>query len=136
MSSSLKIGDLARETDTRVVTIRYYEKIGLLPEPARSSIGNYRAYGRDTLERLKFIRRCRSLGFSLEQVRDLLALASEAEHACDAVDRLTSEHLAEVERKIADLTRLAEELRRISASCQGGGTISNCRIIQSISPSS
>ena len=136
MAYSLKIGDLARETDTRVVTIRYYEKIGLLPEPARSSTGNYRSYGRDTLERLRFIRRCRSLGFSLEQVRDLLALASEAEHACDAVDRLTSQHLAEVERKIADLTRLAEELRRISASCQGGGTISNCRIIQAISPSS
>ena len=134
MAPSLRIGDLARETDTRVVTIRYYEKIGLLPEPERSGTGNYRTYGNDALERLGFIRRCRALGFSLEQVRDLLALASEAEHACDDVDRITSEHLAEVERKIADLSRLADELRRISASCQGGGTISNCRIIQAISP--
>lgn len=134
MSASLRIGDLARETNTKVVTIRYYEKIGLMPKPDRGA-GNYRAYGTYALDRLRFIRRCRGLGFSLEQVSDLLTLASDTGHTCSAVDRLTSEHLAEVERKIADLTRLADELRRVAASCKGGGTIANCRIIEAITPS-
>jgi DNA-binding transcriptional MerR regulator len=129
----LKIGDLARETDTKVVTIRYYEKIGLLPETERSA-GNYRTYTSEVLDRLRFIRRCRTLGFSLDQVRELLDLSSDATHPCDEVDRMTADHLTEVERKIADLTRLAEELRRISASCQGGGTISSCCIVDAISP--
>ena len=133
VSAPLKIGDLARETNTKIVTIRYYEKIGLLPAPDRS-MGNYRTYERGTLERLRFIRRCRALGFSLDQVRDLLILSSDGEQPCDAVDRISAEHLAEVERKIADLNRLAVELRNISASCRGGGTVSNCRIIDAISP--
>ena len=132
-ASALKIGDLARETGTKVVTIRYYEKIGLLPQPKRNA-GNYRTYDTGTRHRLRFIRRCRALGFSLDQVRDLLALSSQAARPCDEVDRMTAEHIADVERKMADLGRLAQELRRISASCQGGGTISNCRIIDAISP--
>lgn len=131
--AELKIGDLARETDTRVVTIRYYEKIGLLPAPPRRD-GNYRVYGGAELARLRFIRRCRALGFSLDQVRELVALSSEAERPCAEVDRLTAVHLAEVKRKIADLTALAEELTRISSSCQGRETISNCRILDAIGP--
>lgn len=129
----LKIGDLARETGTKVVTIRYYEKIGLLPEPERNA-GNYRTYTGDALDRLNFIRRCRALGFSLDQIRELLDLSSDAARPCDDVDRMAASHLSEVERKIADLTRLARELRSISASCQGGGTISNCCIIDALSP--
>ena len=129
----LKIGDLARETGTKVVTIRYYERIGLMPEPERSG-GNYRAYGNTALDRLRFIRRCRALGFPLEQVRELLDLSSDARRPCGEVDRMIGAHLAEVERKIADLSRLAGELRRISDSCQGGGTISNCRIVEAIAP--
>ena len=74
---TMKIGDLARAAGTRVVTIRYYEKVGLLPVPDRTE-GNYRTYGAPALDRLRFIRRCRDLGFSLEQVRGLLALASDA----------------------------------------------------------
>jgi Cu(I)-responsive transcriptional regulator len=129
----LKIGGLAKETGTKVVTIRYYEKIGLLPLPNRDA-GNYRTYGNAHLDRLRFIRRCRTLGFSLEQVRELLTLASDAGRPCDEVDRITSDHLAEVEAKIADLKKLAEELRRISVSCRGGGTVANCRIIEAIAP--
>lgn len=132
---ALSIGDLARETGTKVVTIRYYEKIGLLPEPARSP-GNYRVYSGKTLDRLHFIRRCRALGFTLDQIRTLLELSSDAERACDEVDRIAAVHLAEVEGKIADLTRLAQELRSISTSCQGGGTISNCCIMEALSPDS
>ncbi|MCK5749396.1 MAG: helix-turn-helix domain-containing protein [Oricola sp.] len=129
----MKIGELARATGTKVVTVRYYEKIGLLPEPDRSE-DNYRDYGKTSLERLRFIRRCRELGFSLDQVRDLLSLASDAARPCAEVDEITAVHLAEVERKIADLQALAQQLRSISASCSGGGTISNCRILDAISP--
>ncbi|QPM90524.1 MerR family transcriptional regulator [Pseudooceanicola algae] len=130
---ALKIGDLARKTGTKVVTIRYYEKIGLLPEPQRSA-GNYRAYTGDDLDRLHFIRRCRALGFPLDQIRALLDLSSEGAQPCDDVDRMAAAHLARIEQKIADLTRLAQQLRSISASCQGGGTISNCCIVDALSP--
>lgn len=130
---TLKIGELGEATGTKVVTIRYYEKIGLLPAPARHR-GNYRAYEVGHLDRLRFIRRCRALGFSLDQIRELLALASDRERPCDEVDRLTAEHLFDVEAKITDLTKLADELRRISRRCRGGGTIANCRIIEAISP--
>ena len=126
------IGDLAKATGTKVVTIRYYERIGLWPMPPRTQ-GNYRVYGREHLERLSFIRRCRELGFSLEQVRDLLALADQPNRDCCEVDQIALEHLAAVERKIADLQRLAGELRRLSAQCQGG-RIAECRIIEALSP--
>ncbi len=130
---NLKIGDLARATGTKVVTIRYYEKVGLLPPPDRST-GNYRTYDAKALDRLRFIRRCRDLGFTLDQIRELLELSSDVEHSCAMVDEITAAHLAEVERKIADLQALAKELRRISATCSGGGTISNCRILEAIGP--
>ena len=129
----LKIGDLARETGTKVVTIRYYEKIGLLPAPGRSA-ANYRRYDEAALDRLRFIRRCRDLGFSVDQIRELLDLSSDEARPCGEVDAITAVHLAEVERKIVDLQTLARELRRISASCSGGGTISNCRILDAIAP--
>nr|WP_284047902.1 helix-turn-helix domain-containing protein [Halomonas gemina] len=132
-SYDVQIGDLARAAGTKVVTIRYYEKIGLLREPERSA-GNYRSYSPDALDRLRFIRRCRELGFSLDQIRDLLALSSDTEQSCAEVDEIVAVHLAEVEKKIVDLQALAEQLRSISASCTGGGTISNCRIIDAISP--
>lgn len=132
-SEDLKIGDLSRATGTKVVTIRYYEKIGLLPLPDRSA-GNYRTYDTAALERLRFIRRCRDLGFSLDQVRELLKLSSDVERPCAEVDEITAVHLAEVERKITDLQALAHELRRISVTCSGGGKISNCRILDAIAP--
>lgn len=130
---NLKIGDLARATGTKVVTIRYYEKVGLLAPPARSA-GNFRNYDTNALERLRFIRRCRDLGFTLDQIRDLLKLSSDVEHSCAMVDEITATHLAAVERKITDLQALAKELKRISDSCSGGGTISNCRILDAICP--
>lgn len=128
----LSIGDLAKATATKVVTIRYYEQIGLLPVPARTA-GRFRAYRPQDLGRLRFIRRCRDLGFTLEQVRELLGLAAQQDRECGEVDRMAREHLQGVEHKIADLQRLAEELRRISAQCSGG-TIAECRIIEALSP--
>ena len=133
MSHGKSIGGLAKATGTKVVTIRYYEKIGLLPEPPRTS-GNYRTYDASHRERLHFIRRCRDLGFTLEQVRELLNLSKKTDRDCAAVDRLALDHLTEIERKIADLKRLEKELRRLSDCCQGG-RIGDCRIIEALSAS-
>jgi Cu(I)-responsive transcriptional regulator len=124
---------LAKATGTKVVTIRYYEQIGILPEPARTE-GNYRAYSHEHMRRLRFIRRCRDLGFTLDQVRELLRLSSQQNQECAEVDRITAQHLAEIEQKITDLKRLAGELRRLSACCQGNGIIADCRIIEALSP--
>lgn len=127
----LTIGALARATDTKVETIRYYERERLLPVPARTS-GNYRAYGVEHLNRLSFIRRSRDLGFSLDQVRALLNLADQRDRPCEAVDAIALKHLAEVDRKIADLQALRHELDSMITHCRG--TIAECRIIESLSP--
>lgn len=131
----LNIGGLAKATGVKVVTVRYYEQAGLMPSPPRTE-GNYRAYTQEHVRRLRFIRRCRDLGFTLDQVRDLLRLASEKNQACSEVDRITNQHLTAIEEKIGDLKRLATELRRLSRCCQGGGLIADCRIIEALSPSS
>lgn len=133
IESPVSIGELAKVTSTKVVTIRYYERIGLLPSPPRTP-GNYRAYDREQVSRLRFVRRCRDLGFTLDQVRDLLTLSSRKDQDCTAVDRLAAAHLEAVESKIADLKRLATELQRLNTCCQGGGRIADCRIIEALSP--
>ena len=129
----LTIGQLARETGVKVVTIRYYEQIGLMPVPRRTE-GNYRTYTLEHCQRLRFIRRCRDLGFTLDQVRDLLRLSSEKTSVCAEVDRIADQHRRAVEEKLADLIRLAAELRRLSACCRGKGLIADCRIIEALSP--
>jgi Cu(I)-responsive transcriptional regulator len=131
-TATLSIGALARTTGTRVETIRYYERIGLLPAPARTS-GNYRAYARHHLERLSFIRRGRDLGFPLDAVRALLRLADDRSRSCAEVDRIARGHLIEVERKLADLAALGAELRQLVDQCKHG-TIAECRIIEALAP--
>jgi len=128
----LAIGELGRLTGTKVETIRYYERIGLLAKPERTA-GNYRAYGAEHLNRLSFIRRSRDLGFSLEQVRALLDLSDDRERPCEAVDIIAQAHLTEVDRKIADLRALRRELSNMITQCRHG-TVANCRIIESLSP--
>lgn len=129
---ALTIGDLGKATDTKVETIRYYERIGLLAKPDRTG-GNYRAYGQEALARLSFIRRARDLGFSLDQVRELLALASQDQRDCGSVDAIANAHLAEIDRKLADLAALRHELSAVIASCDGG-TIAECRILDALAP--
>ncbi|MEP9370130.1 helix-turn-helix domain-containing protein [Ancylobacter polymorphus] len=129
---SLSIGDLAKATATKVETIRYYERIGLLPTPERTA-GNYRSYSAAHLGRLSFVRRARDLGFSIDQVRDLLGLSDQRDRSCEAVDAIARENLAEVERKIRDLQALRRELGSILSQC-GCGTIAECRIIEALSP--
>lgn len=130
---ALKIGDLATATGTKVQTIRYYEEIGLLPAAARTE-GNYRTYDTVSLRRLSFIRRSRDLGFSLDQVRELLGLADHSDWSCASVETIAREHRKAIERKIADLSALDSELARIIERC-GHRTVAECGILAALSPS-
>lgn len=126
------VGRLATETGTRAVTIRYYERLGLLPPAGRSSSG-YRLYTDAERDRLLFIRRSRALGFSLDDVRELLALADQRQASCAAVDAKVAEQLEQVRARLRDLRALESALDRLSACCEGG-VIDECRIIQALSP--
>jgi DNA-binding transcriptional MerR regulator len=134
MSEKLTIGKLAGATGTKVETIRYYEQIGLLSAPARSA-ANYRTYDVAHLRRLSFIRRARDLGFSIDQVRELMGLADRRDQSCIAVDVIANQHRDAITRKIADLTALAGELDTLIDSCSRN-TVADCRIIEALAPSS
>lgn len=128
----MKIGDLARLTDTRVETIRYYEAEGLIPAPPRTG-GNYRVYDEAHLNRLSFIRRSRELGFTLDQVRELLRLADDRSAPCAEVDAIAAAQVEQIDRKLADLQALRTELVRRLDTCSAT-TIADCRIIETLSP--
>jgi DNA-binding transcriptional MerR regulator len=132
VSEKLTIGKLGSATGTKVETIRYYEQIGLLPAPARSA-GNYRTYEGEHLRRLSFIRRARDLGFSIDQVRELMELADRRDQSCTAVDAIANQHRDVITRKIADLTALAGELDALIDSCSRN-TVADCRIIEALAP--
>jgi DNA-binding transcriptional MerR regulator len=123
---------LARAPDTNAETIRYYERIGLLPPPPRTA-ENYRDYSDAHVSRLAFTRRARALGFSIEQVRALLGLADQKEQSCEAVDGIARDHLAEVKRKLADLAALRRELEFMIDQCRHS-TVGECRIIEALAP--
>ncbi len=128
----MKIGELARMTATKVETVRYYEQIGLLPVPARTA-SNYRAYDDDHLARLSFVRRARDLGFTLDAVRELLALADDRGRSCEAVDDIATAHRTEIDRKISDLTALRGELDRLLSGCRQN-IVADCKIIGTLAP--
>jgi DNA-binding transcriptional MerR regulator len=133
-NARISIGALAKGTGTKVVTVRYYEQIGLLPAPSRTA-RNYRTYSNEHMRCLRFIRRCRDLGFTLAQIRDLLRLSSRKDEECAEIDHITAQHLIGIEQKISGLKRLARELRHLNNCCPGKGIIADCRIIEALSPS-
>jgi Cu(I)-responsive transcriptional regulator len=128
---AIGIGELARATGCKVQTIRYYEEIGLMPEPART-VGNQRRYDQRHVDRLAFIRHGRELGFSLEAIRELLSLSDRPDQPCDAVDRLARRQLEQVERRLARLMMLRSELERMLEQC-AGGKVRDCRVIEALS---
>jgi Cu(I)-responsive transcriptional regulator len=130
MTQTYSIGALADATATKVETIRYYERIGLLPEPGRTA-GNYRLYRPEHVTRLGVIRRARALGFSIDQVRELLGLSDHEERPCAEVDAIARQHLAEVDAKLAALKKLRRELDSLIRQCHSG-TIADCRIIDAL----
>lgn len=124
------IGGLSRKTGCNIETIRFYEKIGLLPKPLRTE-GGHRVYGADQIKRLVFIRRSRELGFSLDDIRALLELVDGRRYTCKQVKGVTDRHLASVRGKVADLRRLEKTLAAISAQCQGK-QVPECPIIDAL----
>lgn len=126
----MKIGELSKATATNVETIRYYERIGLLPEPARTESG-YRSYDPAHRSRLKFIRHSRDLGFTIEEIRSLLDLSDHPDRDCSEADQIATHHLEQVEKKIAQLDVLRAELSRIVGRCRGG-LAGDCRVIDAL----
>ncbi|HCE8942719.1 TPA: Cd(II)/Pb(II)-responsive transcriptional regulator [Pseudomonas aeruginosa] len=127
----MKIGELAKRTGCPVETIRYYEREGLLPAPARSE-GNYRQYTLAHVERLSFIRHCRSLDMTQEEIRTLLALRDRPEADCGTANRLIDEHLHHVEVRIAELQALREQLRDLGSRCTVAGNSQACGILREL----
>jgi Cd(II)/Pb(II)-responsive transcriptional regulator len=127
----MRIGELAQRADCPVETVRYYEKQGLLAAPRRSG-ANYRDYGRAHLERLAFIRRCRSLDMSLPEIRFLLEAIERPGTDCAPVDALLDEHIGHVATRIADLTALKRELDSIRAHCAGQRPAGACGIVETL----
>jgi MerR family mercuric resistance operon transcriptional regulator len=123
------IGKLSTSTGVNVETIRYYEKIGLLPEPPRSA-GGHRLYSDGHLKRLGFIRRGRELGFTLEEIRNLLGLV-DGGYTCGEVKEATLRHMSDIRRKIADLKRMERTLADTAARCAGDDT-PDCPIIDTL----
>jgi MerR family mercuric resistance operon transcriptional regulator len=128
--TQFRIGELADVTGVNLETVRYYERIGVMPEPGRTASG-HRAYTEAHRDRLVFIRRARELGFSLDTVRRLIALSDPSENTCAQVRSLASEHLEEVRRKLADLVRLEAALDHLVRKCDQN-TFDECPVVMAL----
>ncbi len=126
----LSIGGVARRSGVKIETIRFYERIGLLAPPPRTA-GGHRVFGEAEVKRLNFVRRARELGFTLGQVRDLLALADGREDSCAEVERLGRAQLDATRGRIADLARMEAVLAEMVARC-AGGTVPDCPILEAL----
>jgi DNA-binding transcriptional MerR regulator len=133
----LGIGQLAARTGVTAETIRYYERAGVVPRAVRRGTGRYRQYDEADVERLRFIRHARELGFGLDEVRELLSLAhGDPTHDCADVNRIARAHLAQVESKLAQLTALQTELARVIGACERIVPVADCRILEALSTGS
>ena len=129
-SRALPIGEASRQTGVNIETIRYYERIGVMPKPVRTE-GGQRAYDADQVKRLAFIKRSRELGFSLAEIRALLDLVDTGSYTCSEVHDMTVKHLATVRKKLADLRRLERVLKEMTAECNRGD-VPECPIIDTL----
>lgn len=126
--SNYSIGAASEATGVRTGAIRYYEEIGLMPEPRRTE-GNQRRYDPSAVDRLRFISHARTLGFGLDAIRELLTLADDPEQPCSGADSIAHRQLAAVEARLERLERLRAELRRMISQCEGG-QVRDCRVIE------
>ncbi|OQM75627.1 MerR family transcriptional regulator [Manganibacter manganicus] len=126
----LQRAEFARRTGSNLETVRYYEKVGLLPEPPRTANG-YRSYGKTHERRLRFVLRARELGFSIYEIRELLRLVDERNRPCAEARDVTATHLADVRAKIADLRRMERVLKDVVTRC-GDGTFPGCPLIETL----
>lgn len=132
ISEQFSIGQLAQKVKCKVETVHYYEKIGLMAELPRTA-GGHRIYGLTDIKRLNFIRRCRDLGFSIEQIRELLTFIDEPNHYCGEVKAMAMLQSREVEKKINDLQQLKLALNDMASKCKGENySIDDCPIIDAL----
>lgn len=131
----MKIGEISKTTGIPVETIRYYEKIGLVPAPEREASG-YRSYRQHHLDRLLFIRRCRNLDMAQDEIREFIRLADQPDADCSQVDALLARHLTHVRQRLEELTRLEETLTQLQTACSEGRTVSECGILGGLSSQS
>lgn len=127
----MRIGELAKLTGCQPETVRFYEQRGLLPPPLRSQ-ANYRMYDAGHAERLHFIRRCRALGMSLNEVETLLGYQDQPDRSCSGVNALVDHQLSEIERQIAELTQLRTELSSLRARCDSARPAGQCAILREL----
>ena len=127
----MKIGELARLANCTTDTIRFYEKEGLLPEAERTD-ANYRSYGESHVDRLRFIRNCRALDMTHDEVRALLRAADEHASNCAEVNALVDEHIEHVNRRIDELLQLRAQLVTLRQKCTGEHCVDECEIIQGL----
>ncbi len=127
----MKIGELAQVAQCTVETVRYYEKAGLLPETARTA-GNFRVYGPDHVERLRFIRNCRALDMSHEEIHTLLGLVDRPAEGCGAINTVFDEHIAHVNERIEELSHLKRQLQALRERCQSEQSADGCGILQGL----
>ncbi len=133
-TGGLTIGELASRTGCTPEAIRYYEREGVVPRPARAGSGRYRQYGDADVERLAFLRRARELGFSLAEVRALLQFSDgDPGRSCGEVDALARAHLTQVDAKLAQLSALRDALAGVTDQCRGGVAVADCRILGALS---
>ena len=124
------IGQVSRQTGVHIETVRYYERIGLVPEPDRTSGGN-RQYSHADLKRLFFVKRCRELGFSLDEIRALMEMVDRDDFTCGQVHEMTIAHLATIQQKLKDLRRLEKSLKQMAAQCSKGD-VPECPVIDTL----
>ncbi len=130
---NLKIGELAEQSHVNLQTIRYYEREGLLPKPARLASG-YRAFSPDHVRRVRFIKRAQELGFSLKEIKELLSIRVDARSDCSAVQRLAKARLADIDQKIRALQAMRKVLSSLATACPGRGPSTECPILESFEP--
>lgn len=128
----MKIGELARKSGCQPVTIRYYEKEGLIRSPERSD-GNYRLYTREDAERLEFIRHCRKHDMNLAEIKDLLAFRDSGTNDCGWVSEMVERHIVNVDEQISSLNRLKAHLQALRSQCSGGESAGSCGIMHTLS---
>ena len=126
----MRIGTLAAACNCPAETIRYYEKIGLLPKPVRTANG-YRSYDERHQKWLQFVLRSRALGFTQDEVRRLSNIADQSQPVCADVHQLLVEHIADVRKKLLDLKRMEKALARLKSKCQDG-TLNDCPVIDEL----
>lgn len=127
----MTIGAVAKRAGVAIDTIRYYEREGLLPEPQRRASG-YRSYGEGVVRQLRFIRRAKDLGFTLEEIRDLLALSADRQRGVKAVKQRAKARLAAIDERIAELMRVRAGLEQLIDACPGHGSPEQCPILRAL----